>query len=241
MKIIGAAAYRQFQPFSDGPYRCRGQTEAGFDSTILRLDSDSGLTGWGEMAPLGTFYSEAFAAGVRAAMPELLPKLLGADPRQLDKINQLMDQAFFGQPYLKAPLDMACWDLAGQAAGLPLAELTGGRFGETVWLYRSVSQDTPERMVETARRHIEAGYRRLQVKVGGDPLEDATRMQAVRAVVPEDVLLLADANGAWQLDAALRFAMALGDMDYYLEQPCMAMADNARLAANLRQPLILDE
>ncbi len=241
MRVIKASAYRQFQPFADGPYRCRGRAEEGMDSTIVRLETDSGAVGWGEMAPLGAFYSEAFAAGARAGVGELLPKLMGTDPRQLLVVNDFMDRAMFGQPYVKAPIDMACWDLAGQAAGLPLAEFSGGRFGSAAWLYRSISQDTPERMVQTAQKYLRDGYRRLQVKVGDDPLEDVARMKAVRAAVPADVLLVADANGAWRVDAALRFALAMGDADYFLEQPCMSLADNARVRATVRQAMILDE
>jgi L-alanine-DL-glutamate epimerase-like enolase superfamily enzyme len=241
MKIARAAAYRQFQPFADGPYRCRGHAEEGFDSTIVRLETDTGLVGWGEMAPLGSFYAEAFAAGVRAGVAELLPTLLGADPRQLDRINALMDERMMGQAWLKTPIDMACWDLAGQAAGLPVAELSGGRFGERVPLYRSVSQDDPDAMAARAKKYVREGYTRIQVKVGADPREDVERMRAVRAAVPAHVLLLADANGAWQVDAALRFLLGMGEADYYLEQPCMTLAETARVRAACRQPLILDE
>ena len=119
MRITRAAAYRQFQPFKDGPYKCRGQAEDGFDSTIVRLECDNGLTGWGEMAPLGLFYSQAFASGARAGVAELLPRLIGQDPRQLGAIGHLLDFVMKGQPYVKAPIDMACWDLLGKVSGLP--------------------------------------------------------------------------------------------------------------------------
>jgi cis-L-3-hydroxyproline dehydratase len=241
MKIARAAAYRQFQPFADGPYKCRGHSEDGFDSTIVSLETDTGLVGWGEMAPLGSFYAEAFAAGVRAGVAELLPRLIGVDPRQTDRINALMDDAMTGQAWLKTPIDMACWDLAGLAAGLPLAELSGGRFGARVPLYRSVSQDAPEAMAARAKKYVREGYTRIQVKVGGDPIEDVERMRAVRAAVPKHVLLLADANGAWRVDEALRFLLSMGEADYYLEQPCMTLAEIARVRAACRQPLILDE
>jgi cis-L-3-hydroxyproline dehydratase len=68
MRIARVAAYRQLQPFRDGPYRCRNQSEDGTDSTIVVLESDDGLVGVGEMAPLGAFYAPAFAAGTRAGV-----------------------------------------------------------------------------------------------------------------------------------------------------------------------------
>ena len=241
MKIVAAAAFRQLQPFADGPYVCRGHSEEGFESTLVKLTSDDGHVGWGEVAPLGAFYDDAFAGGIRAGVAELLPNVIGLDPRQLDCLNAALDHAMSGQAAVKAPIDMACWDLAGQAARLPLAELTGGRFGQRVPLYRSVSQDAPEVMAAQARAFVGRGYSHIQVKVGADPLEDIERMRAVRAAVLPRVLLLADANGAWLADAALRFVAGMGDADYYLEQPCMSLAETARVRAACRQPIVLDE
>src|ERR1700750_78920 len=77
MRIVRVDAYRQLQPFRDAPYVCRGQSEDGTDSTIVVLRSDEGLVGVGEMAPLGAFYAPAFAAGARAGVGELAPRLLG--------------------------------------------------------------------------------------------------------------------------------------------------------------------
>ena len=56
-------AYRQLQPFAAGPYSTSGGTAEGFDSLIVAVETDEGVTGWGEMAPLGAFYAEAFAGG----------------------------------------------------------------------------------------------------------------------------------------------------------------------------------
>ncbi|MEM7376301.1 MAG: mandelate racemase/muconate lactonizing enzyme family protein [Pseudomonadota bacterium] len=241
MRITQASVFTQFQPFAAGPYVCRGHTEDGFDSTLVKLETDTGLVGWGEVAPLGLFYSDAFAGGARAGLAELLPRLIGEDPRQLARLNVRMDDLLAGHPYVKTPVDMACWDLLGKVSGLPIAELAGGRFGDTVPLYRSVSQAEPDAMAAQARAFVQAGYRRIQVKVGDDPLDDAERLQAVRAAVGADVLLLADANGAWTADAALRFVQKLGSLDYYLEQPCRSLADNTAVRRHTRQPMILDE
>ncbi|MDJ0779583.1 MAG: mandelate racemase/muconate lactonizing enzyme family protein [Gammaproteobacteria bacterium] len=241
MKLVGAAIYAQYQPFRDGPYRCRGQSEEGFESTILRLETDTGLVGWGEFAPLGSFYSEAFASGARAGLAELLPGLLGCNPLQIADVNCRMDHVMLGQPYVKSAIDMACWDLLGHATGQSLATLLGGRFTDSTALYRSVSQDEPGIMVARALKYVAEGYRRIQVKVGDDPLVDAQRMRAVRAALDDEVLLLADANGAWTLAEALRFTTAMADADYYLEQPCAELDENIALGRHCRQPMLLDE
>jgi L-alanine-DL-glutamate epimerase-like enolase superfamily enzyme len=242
MKIVGISAYRMDQPFREGTYVCSGGRSAdGFDSTLVEIVTDAGLTGWGEMAPLGSYYSAAFAAGARAGIAELGPRLVGCDPRQVARIGHDMDLWLMGHPYVKSAIDMACWDLLGQAAGLPLWALLGGRFGESVALYRSVSQGAPEAMAALAAAFVRAGYRRIQVKVGGDPDEDARRMAAVAAAVGQDVVLFADANGGWRTADALRFLRATRDFAYTLEQPCASYAECLLVRCRCDRPVVLDE
>ena len=241
MKIVAAALYQQTQPFCDGTYTCRGQTETGFDSAIVSLTSEDGTTGWGEAAPLGAFYAEAFPEQIQAGIKRLLPLCIGQSAVAPGALEARLDHAMLGQPAVKSAIDMAAWDLQARLAGLSLADLQGGAYAGPIALYRSISQASPDEMAFKAKTLVAAGYRRLQVKVGEDPLEDVERMVAVRAVVPTDVPLYADANGAWDLDAALRFVDQTRDLDYWLEQPCMAFADNARISHGCSKPMILDE
>src|SRR5207253_3039253 len=82
-----------------------------------------GLTGWGEVCPLGPAYLPAFAEGARAALREMAPAVVGLDPRNLGLINDRMDAALRGHGYAKSPIDIACWDLLGRAAGCPVSRL----------------------------------------------------------------------------------------------------------------------
>jgi cis-L-3-hydroxyproline dehydratase len=241
MRIARVAAYRQLQPFRDGAYICRGHSEDGTDSTIVALESDDGLTGLGEMAPLGAFYAPAFAAGTRAGVAELAPLLIGADPREPARLRRLLDAAMLGQPGVKSALDMAIHDLAAQAAGVSLCTYLGGRHGADVELYRSVSQAAPDAMASSAAAYVAAGYRRIQVKVGGDPAQDVERVHAVRAAVPADVVLFCDANGAWTTGQARAFLRATGALEITLEQPCMSYDDCRALRPHCPHPLVLDE
>lgn len=241
MRIVAVTAFAQWQPFVDGVYTCSGGRSAtGFDSTVVRLDTDAGCVGWGEMAPLGAFYDPSFADGARAALNVLAPVLIGADPRSPAAIHRSMDLALAGHPYAKSALDMSCWDLAAQASGLPLAELLGGRCTDGTELYRSIAQMAPEQMAERARSYLDAGYRRLQVKVGLDPIDDVERMEAVTDAAP-GVVLYADANAAWQPAQARRFLRATRHLDYVLEQPCAGYEANAALRSMCDRPLVLDE
>jgi cis-L-3-hydroxyproline dehydratase len=241
MQIAEARAYRQWQPFRDGRYACSGGTADGFDSTIVALEADDGTTGYGEAAPLGAFYAPAFPAGVRAGVADLLPLVVGADATAPPSLLRRLEIAMMGQPAAKSAIDMAAWDLAARLAGVPLAEALGGREGETVALYRSVISEAPAAMAERARAYMRDGYRRIQVKVGADPLADAECLHAVRDAVGGDVALVCDANGSWGTAAALRFLQATRELDYVLEQPCSTLAECTLVRARCERPLALDE
>jgi cis-L-3-hydroxyproline dehydratase len=242
MKIRSIAAYAQFQPFRDGPYTCSGGRSAdGFDSTIVRIDTDEGLVGWGEMAPLGAFYDPSFAGGARAGLRELAPLLVGRDAAATASIGHAMDLHLNGHPYIKSAIDMACWDLAAQAAGRPLYAVLGGAFGTRIPLYRSISQDTPEKMAAGAKKYAAEGYRRIQVKVGLSVHDDIERINACVDALPKGTVIFADANAAWSVAQAREFLRATRDLDYALEQPCRGYEAHKTLRGSCDRPLILDE
>ncbi|CAB4556105.1 MAG: mandelate racemase [Actinobacteria bacterium] len=244
--ISRVSVFRQWQPFVDGTYTCSGGRSAeGFDSTIVRLealDPQVGtVVGWGEMAPLGAFYDPSFAEGARAGIALLAPHVLGADHRAPVALHRRMGLHLNGHPYAKSAIDMACWDLAGRAADTPLVDLLGGREGDEIDLYRSVSQDAPDVMAEHARRLVGAGYRRLQVKVGLEPDDDVERIEAVRAAVPASTVLYADANASWRPADARRFVLATRHLAYTLEQPCAGFDANLSVRRAFDGPMVLDE
>lgn len=241
MKISRVTAWRQDQPFRDGPYVCSGNRVAhGFESSIVRIEAGE-LAGWGEMSPLGSFYAPSFAAGARAGITELAPKLVGLDFGSWRAAEAKLDAEMMGQPYVKSAIDMALWDLRARAAQLPLAEFLGGCFGDGVDLYRSISQDTPDKMAARARKYQAEGYRRLQVKVGGDPRVDVERLLAVRDALGPGIVLFCDANGGWTRGDARLFLAATRDLAFHMEQPCMAYEDCAALRGHCPQPMVLDE
>jgi L-alanine-DL-glutamate epimerase-like enolase superfamily enzyme len=242
MTIARISLFRQWQPFRDGTYRCSGGRSAeGFDSTIVEIVDRDGTVGYGEMAPLGSFYDPAFAEGARAAMRELAPKLIGEKAGGIDAINRRMDLLLKGHPYAKSAIDMALWDLAGRRSGLSLASMTGGAEGGSVPLYRSLAQEAPEAMAARARKYIAEGYRRLQVKVGLEVREDIERLEAVRAAVPSDTVLFCDANGSWGTAETRQFLSATRSIDYALEQPCATYEENLAIRQACDRPLVLDE
>lgn len=242
MRVTRIAGYRLELPFAAGEYGVsRGRRAMSFDSTVVVVETDEGIEGCGETASLGATYDPAFAGGTRSALAELAPVVLGADPVQTDRIGRAMDAALKGHPYTKSALDMACWDIAGKAAGRPLCELLGGRHGDCVELYCAIPPASPESMAGAALDRVAAGYRRIQVKVGDDPLVDLERVGAVRAAVGSEGVLIADANGGWSVRDARRFLLGLRDDALTLEQPCSTLEEIAALRPHCRHPLVLDE
>jgi len=241
MKITRITAYKVELP-RDRPYRLSGwRMVPVFDTTLVKIETDAGIIGLGEVCPLGASYLPAYAAGARTGMAELAPRLIGADPTQLDAINALMDATLKGHPYAKSAFDIACWDILGQVAGLPLYALLGGRFGEDVELYQSVPHDTPEAMAQTLAEAQAEGFRRFQPKVGGEPDIDIKRIHGMaRLLRPGDVAAV-DANGSWLVHEAARVANAIADLDIYVEQPCASYEDCLSIRRRTRQPLVLDE
>lgn len=167
--------------------------------------------------------------------------MLGADPRQLGKLNRIMDAALKGHPYVKSGIDIACWDILGQTAGLPVCALLGGRYGEDFHLYRAISQESPDEMAQRVAAYRAEGYRRFQLKVGGDPDVDIARIHAVAEKLLPGDRLVADANTGWTQHEAMRVVRAVRDVDVYIEQPCLTYEECLSVRRHTDHPFILDE
>jgi L-alanine-DL-glutamate epimerase-like enolase superfamily enzyme len=242
MKIARIFAHRVELPLVEGTYKWSGgKSVSVFDSTIVGVETDEGLIGYGEVCPLGPFYLPAYAEGVRAGLRELGPHLLGFDPRELMKLNHRMDAALKGHPYVKSGIDIACWDLLGKVTQLPVCTLLGGRYGESVRLYRAISQQAPDEMAKNVLSYREQGYTRFQLKVGGDPDTDIERIRAVRAMLLPSDRLVADANTGWTQHEAMRVVRAVRDVDVYIEQPCLTYEECLAVRRNTDHPFVLDE
>jgi L-alanine-DL-glutamate epimerase-like enolase superfamily enzyme len=242
MKITAIRAYRVELPLHEGTYRWSGGNSVTvFDSTIVEVATDAGITGYGEVCPLGPAYLPAYAAGARAGINEIGPKLLGLDPRDLGVLNRRMDQSLRGHPYVKSAIDVACWDILGKAADLPVVTLLGGRYGETFKLYRAISQEAPEAMAARVGEYRAQGYSKFQLKVGGDPDVDIERIKACAAKLQRGDVLIADANTGWLMHQAARVVDAVKDVDVYIEQPCMSYEECLAIRERTARPFVLDE
>ena len=242
MKISKIKVWQVDLPLHEGDYKWSGgKSVTTFDSTVVGIETDQGVSGFGEVCPLGPVYLPSYAKGVRIGIEELGPSLIGENPLQLEKLNRRMDQVMKGHPYVKSALDMACWDLLGKATGLPVSTLLGGAYGEDFVLYRAISQEKPEEMAQKVADYRAEGYRRVQVKVGGDPDTDIERIRQVSSQLQPGDKLVADANTGWLRHEAMRVVHAIQDLDVYVEQPCLRYEDCLSVRKHTDLPFVLDE
>lgn len=223
-------------------YMAGGKVCLSVPSIIVRIDTDSGVCGWGEVCPI-PHYLPAYADGVIPAISEMAEVLIGADPIGPESLMKKLDRHLIGHVYAKSAVDIALWDLTAKEAGLPLYRLLGGLQTEKLPLYKSITCTDPEKMAAIAAEGYQEGIRQFQVKLGSDNdwRKDVERMEAVRAAVGTGPLVFGDWNCcSSQLDA-IRAGRALSSLDVMLEQPCATIesCNVVRQATGL--PMKLDE
>ncbi len=242
MKITAINVYQVDLPLKEGRYNWSNDNSvAVFDATVVEVETDAGITGYGETTPLGPAYLPAYAAGVRAGLREIAPKLIGVDPTDLHVLNRRMDALLRGHPYVKAALDNACWDILGQAAGMPVFKLLGGRQQGPLALYRAISQEAPKIMASKIDGYRKEGYKKFQLKVGGNPDQDIERIRQCREILAPSEVLVADANTGWTMHEAARVVAAVKDLDVYIEQPCPSYEECLTIRRRTALPFVLDE
>lgn len=242
MKIIGVDIFVYALRYRHGVYALsKGRVVPEQPALVVRIEADDGTIGWGETAPLGRTHLPAFLEGERAAMVLLAEAVLGLDPRNIGAIHAAMAGTLLAGLAAKAAIDMACWDMFGKAAGVPVSQLLGGTLDDSFPVWDSIALVPADAVRSQAEAACGAGVRHFQIKVGGDPDEDAARVAALIDIAGPGALVIADANGGWMLPQALRVAHLLRDAPIHLEQPCATIAECGELQRHSALPLILDE
>lgn len=241
MKITQINLYQVSLPMKEGSYSWSNQSFEAFDSTVVEIQTDEGVTGVGEICPLGPAYLPAYAEGARTGIKTMAPGLIGQDPCQIGAINQRMDMLLKGHPYVKSAVDIACYDILGKATGQPVHTLLGGRLQDKVKLFKVVSRAEPQAMADRLVQYQEQGFNQFQMKVGADADTDIQRIRLVAAQLKSGNKLAADANCGWRQHDAVRVVSAVSDMSLYIEQPCETYEECRVVRDHSNHPMILDE
>jgi muconate cycloisomerase len=210
---------------------------------FVRVETDTGLTGWGEAAPF-LYYAPETAADVASLVTDFMAgELIGRDPRDVRAVYEhfaMLD----GHEFAKCAVETALWDILGQAAGLPLSRLLGGAVRESVPLVTVLHVAEPAEMAREAREWVKQGFRRLKLKIGFGPERDEAMVAAVREAVGAEALIRVDAEEHYATKEALAVARRLERYDLELISQPVARTDweGMTLLRNaLATPLLADE
>ena len=224
--------------------RAKGGSHSVSPFLIVRIHADEGIVGLGEVSCTPRWSGEDQVTAAHFIDTIFAPLLIGQDPRDIEALTLRIGRALAGNPFTKAALEMALWDILGKAAGLPVYRLLGGPVRESVPIKWSISGVEPERAAAIARWAVERGFRTMKVKVGIDPEQDMARVKAVREAVGPDVRLGVDANGAWRPATAVSMIRRLCEYGIYFAEQPVPPGDPEWLASVRRQveiPIVADE
>jgi len=242
MKISEIHIYQHDLPVKNGPYTMANAEVWALDTTLVRLVTDKGLTGWGETCPVGPTYAESHAAGARAALTIMAPDLIGYELCGIRALHRKMDSLLNGHNYAKAAIDIAAHDLLGKLTGFPVSTLLGGAVTNRVPSYYATGVGSPEDIARLAKEKVTEGHPRLQIKVGGRPVEiDIEVIRKVWEAIGGQARLAVDGNRGWSTRDALRVSRECPDIPFIMEQPCNSIEELNAIRSQVQHAIYMDE
>jgi L-alanine-DL-glutamate epimerase-like enolase superfamily enzyme len=211
---------------------------------LVKVHTDDGLIGLGEVSCTPNWSGEDQVTAAHVIRTYLEPGLIGTDPTEVERVSRIMRKSVAGNPFTRAGLEMACWDLLGKVANLPLYRLLGGKVRARVPTKFSVSGLEPDSAARIAEWAVQQGFTAMKVKVGIEPESDIARVAAVREAVGPRVRLGIDANGGWSPRVAIQTINRLADYDiWFAEQPVppQDVAWLAEVRRHVSVPVLADE
>lgn len=242
MKVKELHIYAHQLPVKNGPYRMANALVHALDTTLVKIVTETGTVGWGETCPVGPTYAPAHALGARAALAEMGQGLIGAALHPV-MLRRRMDGLLNGHRYAKAAVDIAAHDALGKAYGVRVADLLGGVAAERVPSYYASGVGEPDEIARIAAEKMAEGYPRMQVKIGGRPVEvDIAVLRKVWEVIKgSGMRLAADGNRGLPTRDALRLSRECPDIPFIMEQPCNTIEELAAIRGQLHHGVYLDE
>ena len=212
---------------------------------VVEVDTDEGLTGLGEVSCTPVWSGEDSTTARHVIDSYIGPAVVGLDPRSPEGAWPAIDGAIAGHNFTKAAVEMALWDIAGKAAGLPVYRLLGGPVAREIPTKFSVTGTTPDRAAAVASWAVAEGFRAMKVKVGrGGVPADIARVRAVREAIGDDVVLGVDANCGWDRSEAILAGHRIAPLGVsFMEQPVAARdyKGMAEVRRRVEMPIVADE
>lgn len=217
---------------------------------IVRVDTDEGVSGWGE-APTGLtwggphmrYYGESPETVQHMVRDVLLPAVEGADPVGMATLHARMDSVVKGHPYAKAAVDMACYDIAGKALGVPVSTLLGGEHRDGLEIAHSLGIMANDAAIDEAEQAVAEGAKTVKCKTGRDPVRDVELVAGLRERLGDAVRIRVDGNEGYEsVQQAVEVTRRQEEHGIFLcEQPLLGMESLARVAERIDTPVMADE
>lgn len=244
MKITGISVYQVDVPLTEPEdfALSKGRSYRTMDVNFVRIDTDEGITGWGEVLAWSSDYTVANPESARAGLNILAPHLIGMDPTQIKVVNHRMDTVLVENEFAKSPIDMACWDILGKQLGKPLYALLGGKLTERPPVYAFVRRSLEDEGIGSdLARHRANGISHFGTKASADVRGMMLYMERLREhLLPGESVSL-DFNKGLRFDEALRIARAAAGVDVILEQPCETLEECRKVMEITGVPVMYDE
>lgn len=244
LKIKSVSAYLVQWPLKMKRQHGVGGVQESFPGAIIKIVTDTGLTGWGEVGPWSVFTGTA-EGNVAAIMNYMKPLLIGADPTRVTYLLGGIDKAITGHSEGKAAVEMALLDIVGKHFGISVSQMLGGAYRDRVPLSVTISNPNFEADLDWAKHLATLGYNIFKMKTGyAGHRNDLKRLERLREILPDGADLRVDYNQGldpWTAMCCLRDLDSFGLT--FIEQPVKrnqwaAMADLARA---LDTPIMADE
>ena len=229
------------------PHKMSFTTLEKVNFAFVRIETSDGVVGWGEAACLGgPTWSEESSESVASTIERYVtPWLVGRDAEGIEALRLEMARRVQGNPFARAAVEMALWDVNGRALGVPVHRLLGGRVRDRVPLSWSLAVASGDAEIEEAREKVARGHRIFKIKTAAGPVEhDVERVRRIREAVGADVALRVDANQGWDRATALRAIRALEPFRLdFVEQPVPRwdLEGMAEIGRRVDVPIMADE
>ena len=242
MKIKSIDIYGHDLPVKNGPYTMANANVWSLETTLVKITMDNGVFGWGETCPVGPTYAESHVLGARAALEQMAPGLIGLEVTGTRQLHRDMGALLNGHNYAKAAIDIAVHDILGKYTHQRVADMIGGIVTENIPSYYATGVGLPDEIARIAVEKMREGYPRLQVKVGGRPIDvDIEVIRKVWEGIGNNMRLAVDANRGWTKRDAIRVSRECRDIPFIMEQPCNTAQDLYSLRPLVSHPIYMDE
>jgi len=215
------------------------------NAVLVKMYTDDGHIGYGEACAWEPeFYGETLESVSTTIEKYIAPKIIGEDPRNINKVLSIIDANVAKITCAKEGIDLALHDLVGKILDVPVYILLGGKFRDMIPVAAEIGIDTPEKMVTNAIGVLDLGIRVIKIKGSSNHVLDVERIKAVRQAVGNDIELRLDPNAAWDVHSTIKTMKSLEDCNLQLlEQPVPAwdLKGMAHIRNNIGIPLMADE